>query len=91
MGTRVGVEVWAQELRRLTQAAELRGKAAQKGFANRRREELAYCLSERRTARLLFGRPGAHAQTVLFPSPVVGTGPEGEARRRPRGRRQWIS
>ena len=48
-------------------------------FAKRSREELAYCLSERRTAMPLAGRQGARARTVL------GTGPEGEARRRPRG------
>ena len=101
------VEVWAQGLRRLTQAAELRAKAAQRGFAKRSREELAYFLSERRRDSQATGRSsGGTCSDVPPPLPlVVGAGPEGEARRRPRGvlprgeqtgtsgsgRRQWPS
>ena len=67
------VGVWAQGLRHLTQAAELRAKAAQRGFAKRSREELAYFLSERRKDSQATGRSSG------------STGPEGEARGRPRG------
>ena len=69
------------------------------------RSLLTSCPKGGETARLRAGRPEAHAQMFLLLLLVVGAGPEGEARRRPRGvlpreeqtgtsgsgRRQWPS
>ena len=91
MGTRVGVEVWAQGLRRLTQAAELRAKAAQRGLAKRGGEELAYCLSERRKDSQATGRSSGSTRSDGPPPPlVVGTGP-GERGKKKATRGSWIS
>ena len=66
------VEVWAQGLRRFTQAAELRAKAAQRGFAKRSREELAYFLSERRRDSQATGRSSGGTCSDVPPPPQPG-------------------
>ena len=66
------VEVWAQGLRRLTQAAELRAKAAQRGFAKRSREELTYCLSERREDSHATGWSSGGTRSDGPPPPLGG-------------------
>ena len=66
------VEVCAQGLRRLTQAAELRAKVGQSGFAKRSREELTYSLSETRKDSHATGRSSGSTRSDGPPPPHGG-------------------